>query len=175
METGVLSDTALNQGGRTRLIPISDISIAHGDKNVKRESFDTKAKQETGVMDDTILENQASTRLLPVTNINIARLIENINPSDEKFFKYMPDELLNTAQLEAKRRALESINKDEIVKQEDAKDGVARQYSPSSDISISRLIENINPSDENFFKYDIKSKADSNLTIPYNFNNYPQF
>ena len=66
----------------------------------------TKIKK-TGVIDDTILENQASTRLLPVSDISIARLIENINPADENFFKYIPSELLNGAQLGAKKRALE--------------------------------------------------------------------
>ena len=49
--------------------------------------------------------------------------------------------------------ALESIKKDGIVKQEVAKDGVARQYSPPSDISISEYFQKINPSDESFYKY----------------------
>lgn len=66
----------------------------------------TKIKK-TGVMDDTILENQASTRLLPVSDISISRLIENINPSDENFFKYVPDAMLTEEQIRAKDRALE--------------------------------------------------------------------
>ena len=49
--------------------------------------------------------------------------------------------------------ALESIKKDEIVKQEVAMNGVARQYSPSSIISVSNIFEKINPSDESFIKY----------------------
>ena len=40
--------------------------------------------------------------------------------------------------------ALESIKKNEIVKQEVATNGVARQYSPSSDISISEYFQKIN-------------------------------
>jgi len=65
-------------------------------------------KIETGVLGDTILDQrQASTRLIPVSDISIARLIENINPSDENFFKYVPDKLLTEEQRKAKRRALE--------------------------------------------------------------------
>ncbi len=48
--------------------------------------------------------------------------------------------------------ALESIKKDEIVRQEVAK-GVAQQYRPSSNISISDLFANVNPKDESFYKY----------------------
>lgn len=49
--------------------------------------------------------------------------------------------------------ALESIKKDGIVKQEVAENGVARQYSPPSDISIAEYFKKINPSDESFRKY----------------------
>ena len=49
--------------------------------------------------------------------------------------------------------ALESINMDEIVKQEVATGGVARQYSPSSNISIAKIFEKINPTDKSFLKY----------------------
>lgn len=48
--------------------------------------------------------------------------------------------------------ALESIKKDEFVRQEVAK-GVAQQYRPSSIISISDLLRNVNPLDESFYKY----------------------
>ena len=40
----------------------------------------------------------------------------------------------------------------EIVKQEVAKNGVARQYSPSSTISIADFLKKINPADESFYK-----------------------
>ena len=49
--------------------------------------------------------------------------------------------------------ALESIKEDEIVKQEDTINGVARQYSPSSIISIANIFKKINPSDKSFLKY----------------------
>ena len=49
--------------------------------------------------------------------------------------------------------ALESIKRDGIVKQEVANEGVARQYSPPSSISIPEFFAKINPSDESFLKY----------------------
>jgi len=49
--------------------------------------------------------------------------------------------------------ALENINIDGIVKQEVAKNGVARQYSPPSDISIAQFFKKINTKDESFLKY----------------------
>lgn len=49
--------------------------------------------------------------------------------------------------------ALESIKKNEIVKQEVATNGVAQQYSPSFNISIADFLRKINPSDESFYKY----------------------
>ena len=106
-KTGVMDDTILENQASTRLLPISDISISHGDKNVKRESFDIEAKQKTGVMDDTALTKGERTRLLPVSDISISRLIENINPVDENFFKYIPDAMLTEEQIRAKDRALE--------------------------------------------------------------------
>ena len=63
-------------------------------------------KIETGVLGDTAPRNEERTRLIPVSDISIARLIENINPSDENFFKYVPDNLLTEEQRKAKRRAL---------------------------------------------------------------------
>ncbi|MBE7032931.1 MAG: hypothetical protein E7406_01740 [Ruminococcaceae bacterium] len=40
-------------------------------------------------------------------NISIAELIKNVNPSDGDFLRYAPDEMLNEAQIESKREALE--------------------------------------------------------------------
>ena len=48
--------------------------------------------------------------------------------------------------------ALKSIKKDEIMRQEVAK-GVSQQYRPSSNINIADLLKNVNPLDENFYKY----------------------
>ena len=39
--------------------------------------------------------------------ICIAKIFEKINPKDENFFKYIPDEFLDEAQIKAKQRALE--------------------------------------------------------------------
>ena len=45
-------------------------------------------KIETGVMDDSITESdRSSTRLLPVSEYSISKLIEKINPKDEKTSK----------------------------------------------------------------------------------------
>ena len=103
IETGVLDDTAPRNEERTRLIPVSDISIAQGGKNVS-----LKEKKRQASSGDTMLDqHQASTLLIPISDISIARLIENINPSDENFFKYIPDSMLTDEQRDAKRRALE--------------------------------------------------------------------
>lgn len=64
-------------------------------------------KIETGVLSDTAPRNEERTRLIPISDISIPRLIENINPTDENFFKYIPDSMLTDAQRNAKRRALE--------------------------------------------------------------------
>ncbi len=63
-------------------------------------------KIETGVMGDTASLDGRRTRLLPVSDIIIPQFIQKINPRDEKFFKYIPDEFLNADQKEAKQRAL---------------------------------------------------------------------
>ena len=56
-------------------------------------------------MGNTVLKNEETTYLLPVSNISIPQLIQKINPLDENFFKYIPNELLNADQLGSKRRA----------------------------------------------------------------------
>ena len=69
-------------------------------------------KIETGVMGNTISDiNRTSTNLLPVSAISIPQFIEKINPQDEKFFKYIPNEFLNEEQKKSKTRALA---KDEV-------------------------------------------------------------
>ncbi|MBQ8836450.1 MAG: hypothetical protein IJ002_03175 [Clostridia bacterium] len=63
-------------------------------------------KIETDVISDTAPQKAERTRLVSVSDISIPQLIEKINPYDKNFFKYIPDEFLNKAQLEAKREAL---------------------------------------------------------------------
>lgn len=67
-------------------------------------------KVETGVMGDTVHQNDERTRLLPVSKISIPHLISKINPKDANFFKYIPDELLDARQIQAKERALSKEN-----------------------------------------------------------------
>lgn len=64
-------------------------------------------KIEASVLDDTALPEEERTRLILTSGYSIPQLIEKINPKDENFFKYIPDEFLNEAQKLAKRIALE--------------------------------------------------------------------
>ncbi len=67
-------------------------------------------KIEASVLDDTALlekNEEERTRLIPASGYSIPQLIKEINPIDENFFKYIPDDLLNEAQKNAKKVALE--------------------------------------------------------------------
>ena len=64
-------------------------------------------KIEIGVMDDTALHKEERTRLIPISKYSIPQLIKKINPYDENFFKYIPDEFLSDAQKNSKRTALD--------------------------------------------------------------------
>ena len=61
-------------------------------------------KIETGVMGNTASEKQMRTYLLPVSDISISELFSKINPKDENFLKYVPDELLDEQQKKAKNK-----------------------------------------------------------------------
>lgn len=63
-------------------------------------------KMETGVVGNTASENRTRTTLVPVSAISIPELFSKINSQDYKILKYIPDEFLNGAQLEAKQMAL---------------------------------------------------------------------
>ena len=66
--------------------------------------------EKTSVMDDTVLTKGERTRLLPAFDYSISDFIKKINPSDENFFKYIPDELLTDEQKDAKASAIEKEN-----------------------------------------------------------------
>ncbi|MBQ9773191.1 MAG: hypothetical protein IJW30_00835, partial [Clostridia bacterium] len=110
-EAGVLSDTMLDKDQTsTRLIPASNEAGVMGDTMLDKHQTSTRlipASGETGVMGDTALQSGERTRLIPVSDISIPRLIEKINPKDENFFKYIPNAMLDKDQLAAKRRAME--------------------------------------------------------------------
>ena len=61
-------------------------------------------------MDDTATQKGSRTRLLPISNMSIAELISKINPKDYRLFKYIPNQLLDDAQRNAKQRALDEDN-----------------------------------------------------------------
>lgn len=46
-----------------------------------------------------------STPLVANSNISLSQLFANVNPSDKRFIKYVPDNFLSTEQIEAKREA----------------------------------------------------------------------
>ena len=69
-------------------------------------------KIETSVMGNAESEdNQIPTSLLPVSDISLAELFENVNPIDENFLKYIPNQFLNEEQIAAKNKALEKERK----------------------------------------------------------------
>ena len=86
IETSVMDNTVLSKDAPTYLLP---------------------ASIETSVMGNTAPNQKERTYLLPVSGVSITDLISKINPKDKNFFKYIPDELLNEAQIEAKRIALD--------------------------------------------------------------------
>ena len=76
-------------------------------------------KIEASVLDDTALlekNEEERTRLIPASGYSIPQLIKEINPIDENFFKYIPDDLLNEAQKNAKKVALEKEEKNTVVR-----------------------------------------------------------
>jgi len=68
-------------------------------------------KIETGVLDDTALNKEERTRLIPISKYSIPQFVQKINPKDENFFKYIPDEFLTEEQKAAKQRAIEKEKK----------------------------------------------------------------
>lgn len=63
-------------------------------------------KIEADVLEDTVTDKRSPTLLLPASTYSIPQFIKKINPIDENFFKYIPDEMLDDEQIAAKRRAL---------------------------------------------------------------------
>lgn len=46
------------------------------------------------------------TSLLPESAISLSQIFKNVNERDKRFLKYVPDEFLNSSQIEAKKKAL---------------------------------------------------------------------
>ncbi len=64
-------------------------------------------KIETSVMGDTAPKEGGQTHLLLASEYSIPQFAEKINPKDQNFFKYIPDEFLNDSQKRSKQVALE--------------------------------------------------------------------
>lgn len=65
--------------------------------------------KESAVMTESLLGSTTdSTPLVADSDISLSQLFSNVNPSDKRFLKYVPDNFLSTEQIEAKREAQKS-------------------------------------------------------------------
>lgn len=104
-------------------------------------------KIEASVLDDTALldkNEEERTRLIPASTYSIPQLIKEINPVDENFFKYIPDELLNEGQKKAKKVALEKEVKkyDRGITTPNAERNIKQQKKKTSDKDYLDTTEN---------------------------------
>ena len=72
----------------------------------------TLTKIDTGVLEETPANVSVgdTSPLLPMSKYSLQSIIENVNPADGRFLKYIPDNFLSEAQLEAKRAAFRKQN-----------------------------------------------------------------
>ena len=137
-EAGVIDDTALQKGERTRLLPASVEAGVMGDTILDNNQASTRllpASAEAGVINDTALQKGERTRLLPASaeaGVINDTILDNNQAST----------LLLPASAEAGVMGDTALQK-----------GERTRLLPASNISIPRLIQKINPKDENFFKY----------------------
>lgn len=68
----------------------------------------TKIKEPAVVTESHTDYSEASTPLVADSIISLSQLFANVNPSDKRFLKYVPDNFLSTEQIEAKREAQKS-------------------------------------------------------------------
>lgn len=62
--------------------------------------------KESAVMTESLLGSTTdSTPLVADSAISLSQLFANVNPTDKRFLKYVPDNFLSTEQIEAKREA----------------------------------------------------------------------
>ena len=65
--------------------------------------------KEPAVMTESLLGSTTdSTPLVADSAISLSQLFANVNPSDKRLLKYVPDNFLSTEQIEAKREAQKS-------------------------------------------------------------------
>ena len=68
----------------------------------------TKIKEPAVVTESHTDYSEASTPLVADSDISLSQLFANVNPSDKRFLKYVPDNFLSAEQIEAKRKAQKS-------------------------------------------------------------------
>lgn len=96
----------------------------------------TKIKEPAVVTESHTDYSEASTPLVADSDISLSQLFANVNPSDKRFLKYVPDNFLSAEQIEAKRKAQKSdYNKygryAEVFENVD-KSGSSNKYSESA-------------------------------------------
>ena len=68
----------------------------------------SKIKKSAVVTESLLGSTTDSTPLVADFGISLSQLLANVNPSDKRFLKYVPDNFLSTEQIEAKREAQKS-------------------------------------------------------------------
>lgn len=97
----------------------------------------TKIKEPAVVTESHTDYSEASTPLVADSTISLSQLFANVNPTDKRFLKYVPDNFLSTEQIEAKREAQKSDYKNynryvEVFKND--KDGGDNKFSLSEPV-----------------------------------------
>jgi hypothetical protein len=92
----------------------------------------SKIKEPAVVTESHTDYSEASTPLVADSAISLSQLFANVNPTDKRFLKYVPDNFLSTEQIEAKREAQKSDYKNynryvEVFKND--KDGGDNKFS----------------------------------------------
>lgn len=68
----------------------------------------SKIKEPAVITESHTDYSEASTPLVADSIISLSQLFANVNPTDKRFLKYVPDNFLSTEQIEAKREAQKS-------------------------------------------------------------------
>lgn len=74
-------------------------------KNLYLTAVLTKIKEPAVVTESHTDYSEASTPLVADSAISLSQLFANVNPTDKRFLKYVPDNFLSAEQIEAKREA----------------------------------------------------------------------
>ena len=106
-------------------------------KNLYLTAVLTKIKEPAVVTESHTDYSEASTPLVADSAISLSQLFANVNPTDKRFLKYVPDNFLSTEQIEAKREAQKSDYKNynryvEVFKND--KDGSDNKFSLSEPV-----------------------------------------